>query len=143
MSATNRIENILIKQNETFSETLERWFYPYEVHVAADGQTVLKADGTPAPAEERVLENYGGCTGVLDIYNESGALVASLSTAPGGGMILGGPSIQLTISDEDTDAMSGWSRGEGDIYITRPNGDTERHYELTFRFSPKAPRGGL
>ena len=140
MSATHRIENIVIRQGQTYRDTFERWEYPYPVHLAADGRSVLKEDGTPAPDTDRVLENYTGCTGEAKLYDQAGVLIATLNTDLNGGMVLGGATVELYISDEATAAMT-WQRAEADVNITRANGDTERHYELTFTFSPQAPRG--
>lgn len=139
---TARIDDLVIQQGATFREVFARVNYPYLTRIAADGRTVLKEDGTPAPDEDAALEDYTGCTGVLKLYDQAGALVKTLDNGVNGGLVFGGNTVQLHISDEDTELMN-FVKLEGDVNVTKPNGDTERHWELVIAFSPKAPRGGL
>ncbi len=141
-SATHKISGLVIQQGATFQLVLDRLFYPYETHVASDGYTILKADGTVAPDAERILENYSGCTARMQIRAtvDSPTTIANLTTDPSGGIVLAANRFTATISAAATAAMSGWETAVGDIEIIRADGTVERQYELDFVFSKEVTR---
>jgi len=140
MSATHRIEGLVIQQGATFVEQFDRLFYPYETRIAADGYTVLKQDGTPAPDEDRVLEDYTGCTARMQIRAtlDAATTIANLTTVSG--ITLAANRVTVTISEADTAAMTGWDTAVGDLEIIRADGTVERQYEMTFTLSKEVTR---
>lgn len=139
--ATHKIDGLVIQQGATFSERFERLFYPYETTIGPDGYTVIKADGTPAPDEDRVLEDYSGCTARMQIRatKDAATIIADLSTLSGG-IVLAANVVTITIDAAATAAMTGWDTAVGDLEIVRADGTVERQYEFTFSLSTEVTR---
>ncbi len=135
-----------IYQGTTFKEPLSRWYYPYETREEC-GRIVKECDGSPAPDSDKVLEDYTGCTARAQMRRDINSTdVIKELTTENGGIELDGDTLWLKISHTDTSAFSygqvapSWTQCIAHVEVVRPNGDVERHYEVTFTLDREGTR---
>ena len=134
-----------ILQGATFAEALERVTYPYPVRLECG--RLVKEDGSAAPAADAVPENYTGCTARVQLRRDidSQDVIAELTTE-NDGIVLDGAWLRLNLSAIQTAAFAyggvapAWETCIGQVEVTRPGGEVERQYELTFVLHPEGTR---
>lgn len=128
---------LTIYQGATFRVPLERSYFPYEVREEC-GQ-LYKCSGEPAPESDRVLEDYTGCTARAQMRRAIGSTeIIDTLTTENGGIVLSGNTLTLVRSNTATAAYQygtvapAWTKCVAQVEVIRPNGDVERHYNITF-----------
>ena len=93
--------------------------------------------------DDRVLEDYTGCTAELQIrHPETNALIKTLNTT-NSGIVLDANTLRLFISHADTAALvygetaPAWTYAVGHVEVTRADGTRERQYSITFPLNPE------
>lgn len=129
-----------IYQGATFDEQLERKTYPYAVREEF-GQIVRADTGMPAPDSDATDEDYTGCSARMQLRSDidSDVVIDERSSA-NGGIVLDGAALSIRWSATETAALQGWDRAIGHVEVTRPGGQVERQYEITFTLSPESTR---
>ncbi len=99
---------------------------------ACTGQPVLDTDYTD--------EDYTGCQARMQLRPDVGSSKVLLElTSDSGGIELAGNTLTLVFQPTDTTGLR-FDEAIGHVEIVRPNGDVERHYELTLTLSPEGTR---
>lgn len=99
---------------------------------ACTGQPVLDTDYTD--------EDYTGCTARMQLRPDVGSSKVLLElTSDSGGIELAGNTLTLVFRPDDTIPLK-FEEAIGHVEVVRPNGDVERHYELTVTLSPEGTR---
>ena len=99
---------------------------------ACTGQPVLDTDYTD--------EDYTGCQARMQLRPDVGSSKVLLElTTENGGIELAGNTLTLVFRPADTTGLR-FDEAIGHVEIVRPNGDVERHYELTVTLSPEGTR---
>jgi hypothetical protein len=135
-----------IYQGQTFDEALSRVTYPYAVREEC-GVLIRVDTGRPAPDSDATPEDYTGCSARMQLRTDvdSDVVIDERST-DNGGIVLDGDTLRICWSAAETAAMvygaapGGWTRAIGHVEVTRPTGEVERQYEITFPLSPEGTR---
>lgn len=129
-----------IYQGQTFDEVLSRVMYPYAVREEC-GVLVRVDTGQPAHEADATPEDYTGCSARMQLRAsvDSPDVISEISTDDGG-IVLSGKDLRIRWSAAATSAMADLAQPVGHVEVTRPNGDVERQYEITFPFSPEVTR---
>ena len=135
-----------IYQGATFREELERLTVPYEVREGC-GRLVNVCSGMPVPDSDITPEDYTGCTARVQLRREldDAEVLIELSTE-NGGIELDGAWLRLLMTPSQTaafvygDMSPGWTSCVGQVEVTRPSGEVERQYELSFVLMPESTR---
>ena len=131
-----RIGPITIYAGQTFATQFERSFFPYPV--TERGGVLYRDDGSKANEGDRVMEDYTGCTAIMEVRDggAGGDLLATLSTE-NGGIVLDGAVLSLLIAAEDTkaDALQPFQEAWGHVEVRRADNTIERQYEIEFAYS--------
>jgi len=127
-------------QGTTQREPLVRRYLPFAVtgnecdgYVnACTGQAVQESDYTD--------EDYTGCQARMQLRPDVGSSKVLLElTTENSGIELAGNTLTLVFRPADTTGLR-FDEAIGHVEIVRPNGDVERHYELTVTLSPEGTR---
>lgn len=127
-------------QGTTQREPLERRYLPFDVKGSECAGWTNACTGQPAQETDYTDEDYTGCTARMQLRPDVGSskVLLELTTA-GGGIELAGNTLTLVFQPADTTGLR-FDEAIGHVEVVRPNGDVERHYELTVTLSPEATR---
>ena len=137
---------LTIYQGATFREELERLTVPYEVREDC-GRLVSACSGASVPDADKTPEDYTGCTARVQLRRkvDDPEVLAELTTE-NGGIELDGAWLRLLMTPQQTAALvygrtlPGWTSCIGQVEVTRPGGEVERQYELSFVLMPEGTR---
>lgn len=123
---------ITILQGTTQRIPLSRQYVPYAIKGGECSGYVDACTGAPVPPTDFHDEDYTGCEARMQIRAEIGSPVLwEMSTAIGN-IELDGKTLTLVFDAADSSAFTFYGGAMGQVEVTRPNGDVERHYALTF-----------
>ena len=124
---------ITILQGTTQRIPLSRQYVPYAIKGDECSGYVDACTGAPVPPTDFHDEDYTGCEARMQMRAEiDGPVLWEMSTA-NGRIELAGKTLTLVFEPADSSAFSFYDTGAmGQVEVTRPNGDVERHYALTF-----------
>lgn len=128
---------LTIYQGATFRVPLKRSYFPYPVREEC-GQ-IYKCSGEPAPEADRIPEDYTGSTARAQLRISIGStdVIVELTTE-NDGIELSGDTLTLVLTNTQTAAFEygsvapAWTKCVAQVEVIRPNGDVERHYNITF-----------
>ena len=136
---------LTIYQGATFRAPLKRSGFPYLVREEC-GQ-LYKCSGEPAPESDRIHEDYTGCTARAQMRRAIGSTeVIHEMTTENGGIILDGDTLTMYLSNTQTEAFNygtvapAWTKCVAQVEVVRPDGDVERHYNVTFYLDREGTR---
>ena len=132
--------SITLYQGTTQRVPLVRRYVPYEIKGSECEGYTNACTGEPVPPGDFVDEDYTGCTARMQLRPEVGSSKVLLElTSDSGGIELAGNTLTLVFRPADTTGLR-FDEAIGHVEIVRPNGDVERHYELTVTLSPEGTR---
>ncbi len=124
---------IVILQGTTQRIPLSRQYVPYAIKGDECSGYVNACTGAPVPPANFHDEDYTGCSALLQIREEIGKPVLWEMSTGNGRIELSGKTLTLVFEAADSSAFDFYDTGAmGQVEVTRPNGDVERHYALTF-----------
>ena len=133
--------SITIIQGTTQHVPLVRQYVEYAVKsMDCGGGYVDACTGAPVPPGDLRDEDYTGCTARMQLREDvdSSAVLWEMSTGDGR-IELGGNTLTLVFDAADSSSFE-FDLAIGHVEVTRPNGDVERPYEITFTLSPGGTR---
>ncbi len=133
--------SITIIQGTTQHEPLVRQYVEYAVKsMDCGGGYVDACTGAPVPPGDLRDEDYTGCTARMQLREDisSAAVLWEMST-DNGRIELDGKTLTLVFDAADSSAFA-FDSAIGHVEVTRPNGDVERQYEITFDLDPEGTR---
>lgn len=124
---------ITILQGTTQRIPLSRQYVPYAIKGDECSGYVDACTGAPVPPTDFHDEDYTGCEARMQIRAEIGSPVLWEMSTTLGNIELDGKTLTLVFEAADSSAFDFYDTGAmGQVEVTRPNGDVERHYALTF-----------
>lgn len=127
-------------QGTTQREPLQRSYVAYEIKGDACSGFVNACTGAPVPPGDFHDEDYTGCTARMQLRPDvSSSKVLLELTTQNGGIELAGNTLTLVFQPDDTSPLK-FEEAIGHVEVVRPNGDVERHYELTVTMSPEGTK---
>lgn len=123
---------ITILQGTTQRIPLSRQYVPYAIKGDACSGYVDACTGAPVPPTDFHDEDYTGCSALLQIRADIGEPVLWEMSTTNGRIELDGKTLTLVFDAVDSSAFTFYDGAMGQVEVTRPNGDVERHYALTF-----------
>ncbi|EER61564.1 conserved hypothetical protein [Acidovorax delafieldii 2AN] len=124
---------ITILQGTTQRIPLSRQYVPYAITGNECAGYKNACTGAPVPPTDFHDEDYTGCEARMQMRAEiDGPVLWDMSTT-NGRIELSGKTLTLVFDAVDSSAFTFHESGAmGQVEVTRPNGDVERHYALTF-----------
>ena len=123
---------IVILQGTTQRIPLSRQYVPYAIKGDACNGYVDACTGAPVPPTDFHDEDYTGCSALLQIRTDIGEPVLWEMSTTNGRIELDGKTLTLIFEAADSSTFTFYDGAMGQVEVTRPNGDVERHYALTF-----------
>lgn len=123
---------ITILQGTTQRIPLSRQYVPYAIKGDECSGYVDACTGAPVPPTDFHDEDYTGCSALLQIREEIGKPILWEMSTDNGRIELDGKTLTLVFEADDSSAFTFYDGAMGQVEVTRPNGDKERHYVLTF-----------
>ena len=123
---------ITILQGTTQRIPLSRQYVPYAIKGDECSGYVDACTGAPVPPTDFHDEDYTGCEARMQIRAEIGSPVLWEMSTTIGNIELDGKTLTLVFEAADSSAFTFYDGAMGQVEVTRPNGDVERHYALTF-----------
>lgn len=130
---------IVLLQGTTQPIPLERSYLPFKV--TGDECSGYRNACTNAPVlpSDYVDEDYTGCTARMQLREEVGSSAVLVELTSPTDISLAGKTITLLFRPAHTVGKT-FETAIGHVEVTRPNGDVERPYEITFTLSPGGTR---
>lgn len=127
-------------QGTTQRVPLVRRYLPFAVTGNECDGYVNACTGQPVLDTDYNDEDYTGCQARMQLRPDVGSSKVLLElTSDSGGIELAGNTLTLVFRPADTTGLR-FDEAIGHVEIVRPNGDVERHYELTVTLSPEGTR---
>lgn len=127
-------------QGTTQREPLVRRYLPFAITGNECNGYVNACTGQPVQETDYTDEDYTSCQARMQLRPDVGSSKVLLElTSDNGGIELAGNTLTLVFQPTDTTGLR-FDEAIGHVEIVRPNGDVERHYELTVTLSPEATR---
>ncbi|WP_313080433.1 hypothetical protein [Pulveribacter sp.] len=127
-------------QGTTQREPLVRRYLPFAVTGSDCDGWVNACTGQPVLESDYTDEDYTGCTARMQLRPDVGSSRVLLElTTENGGIELAGNTLTLVFRPDDTSPLK-FEEAIGHVEVVRPNGDVERHYELTVTMSPEGTK---
>lgn len=132
--------SITIYQGTTQRVPLVRRYVPFAIKGSECEGWVNACTGEPVQDTDYTDEDYTGCTARMQLRPDvASAKVLLELTTENNGIELAGNTLTLVFRPEDTQGLR-FDEAIGHVEVVRPNGDVERHYEITFTLSPEGTR---
>lgn len=123
---------VTIVQGTTQHIPLSRRYVSYAIKGDECSGYVDACTGAPVPPADFHDEDYTGCSALLQIREEIGKPILWEMSTDNGRIELDGKTLTLVFEADDSSAFTFYDGAMGQVEVTRPNGDKERHYALTF-----------
>lgn len=132
--------SITLYQGTTQRVPFVRRYLPFAVTGNECDGYVNACTGQPVQETDYTDEDYTGCQARMQMRPDVGSSKVLLElTTQNGGIELAGNTLTLVFRPDDTSPLK-FDDAIGHVEIVRPNGDVERHYELTVTLSPEGTR---
>lgn len=127
-------------QGTTQRVPLVRSYLPFAIKGNECSGYVNACTGQPVKDTDYTDDDYTGCSARMQLRPDVGSSKVLLElTSANGGIELAGNTLTLVFRPTDTTGLR-FDDAIGHVEIVRPNGDVERHYELTVALSLEGTR---
>ena len=132
--------SITLHQGTTQRVPLVRRYLPFAIKGNECNGYVNACTGQPVQDTDYTDEDYTGCSARMQLRRDVGSSRVLLElTSANGGIELAGNTLTLVFRPADTAGLR-FCEAIGHVEVVRPNGDVERHYELTVELSQEGTR---
>ena len=132
--------SLTLYQGTTQRVPLVRRYLPFAIKGNECDGYVNACTGQPVQDTDYTDEDYTGCSARMQLRPDIGSSKVLLElTSANGGIELAGNMLTLVFRPTNTTGLR-FDEAIGHVEIVRPNGDVERHYELTVTLSPEGTR---
>lgn len=138
MTAPAKLKVTLL-QGTTQRIPISRRYLPFAITGDACSGYKNACTGADVLATDYVDEDYSGCSARMQMRTEIDDPVVIAELVSPVGIELAGNTLTLVFQPEDM-IDKAFDTAVGQVEVTRPNGDIERHVEITFILSPEGTR---